>query len=305
MSSRVFIVIVSYNGMKWLPNCLDHTGFYSVIVVDNCSTDQSVEFIEKKYPNIIILKQSENLGFGRANNIGISYALKKGADKVFLLNQDAYLDAGCIEKLCEFQDSHSEYGILSPIHLNGVGSRLDQNFSYYMGYHNNIDFYSDYVLNKEKKRVYEVPFVNAAGWLLSKKCLEMVGGFDPIFFHYGEDENYCQRVRYKNLKIGVLPSVTLRHDRERRVKENKVGTVKRFEDREKELKVKYADITKVYNTELENLMKKRRKFFHLSRIKMKFRDARFYLREYEFLRRIISEIKRSREINSTCQQPYL
>ena len=214
--SEIRIVIVTYNGMKWLAQCLESTKPYPVIVVDNNSSDGTIDYIKSNYPDIILLPQEENLGFGRANNIGISYALNEDTDYVFLLNQDAYLEKDCILKLLESQKNNTEFGILSPIHLNGDGTKLDENFSSYLTYSRNSDFYSDYVLNKKKKEIYEVPFVNAAGWLLSKKLLQEVGGFDPIFFHYGEDDNYCHRVLFHDLKIGIVPNLFLRHDRENR-----------------------------------------------------------------------------------------
>ncbi len=57
-------------------------------------------------------------------------------------------------------------------------------------------------------------FVNAAIWLLSKNCIETVGGFNPCYFHYGEDDNYLERVKYHNLKIGILTTAFAVHDRE-------------------------------------------------------------------------------------------
>ena len=214
--SEIRIVIVTYNGMKWLPKCLESTKPFPVIIVDNNSTDGTVAYIQSNYPDIILLPQEVNLGFGIANNIGISYALNEDADYVFLLNQDSYLVKNCIQQMISLMNNKAEFGILSPIHLNGDGTKLDENFSSYLTYSRNSDFYSDYVLNKKKKEIYEVPFVNAAGWLLSKKLLQEVGGFDPIFFHYGEDDNYCQRANYHGFKIGVIPDSFLLHDRENR-----------------------------------------------------------------------------------------
>lgn len=69
-------------------------------------------------------------------------------------------------------------------------------------------------LNKLKNTIYPIHFINAAGWLLSKKCIETVGGFNPSFFHYGEDENYIQRIKYHNFSVGVLINSKIFHDRE-------------------------------------------------------------------------------------------
>lgn len=189
-NDKVYILIVTYNGMPWLKQCLDSCASYPIIIADNASSDETVCFIETNYPNVTVLKQSNNLGFGQANNIGIRYALDQGAEQVFLLNQDAYLVGSALEVLMEFQKQHPEYGVLSPIHITGDQKKLDKNFSNFMLKEKTGQFYSDFVLGNRLAAVYEVSFVNAAAWLVSKKCLESVGGFDPLFFHYGEDDNY-------------------------------------------------------------------------------------------------------------------
>lgn len=302
---NVWVIIVTYQGMEFLPKCLENLKNHPVIIIDNNSTDGTIEFITTNYPDISLFKNKENLGFGKANNVGLKYALERNADYVFLLNQDAYLDSKVIAELINFHQKNKKFGVLSPVHLNGKGDRLDANFSRFMGYDGNKDFYSDFVLNKDKKEVYEVPFVNAAGWLVSRECLEKVGGFDPMFYHYGEDENYCQRVRFHGFKIGVMPGYFLRHDRENRPVKNTGSKFSRFESNEKDIKIKYANINEDYDDELENLMYKRKKFKKLSYLKFKFKDASFYKREYEYLKELVTDIKQSRRIAKEGNMPYL
>jgi len=298
----IYIIIVTYNGMRWLARCLESTKPYPVIVVDNNSTDGTIDYIKTNHPKIILFEQKKNLGFGQANNIGISYALKEGVDFVFLLNQDAYLLSDCLESLIKAQIANSEYGILSPVHLNGEGNRLDENFSNYLSYSSNNDFYSDYVLNKTKQEIYEVPFVNAAGWLISRNCLESVGGFDPIFFHYGEDDNYCQRVLYHGLKIGVVPNLFLRHDREARD-----GRWNRNspEILARNLKIKFSDINKDNLSNIENSLRNRKKSRMKAYLKLNFKVGNTYQREIKMLEKIIPQIKRSRNLNKQKGAVYL
>jgi GT2 family glycosyltransferase len=306
VKNRTYIIIVTYNGMEWLPKCLLSVNQYPVIIVDNNSTDGTLDFIKSNYPDIIILKQNENLGFGQANNIGISYSLKKGADYVFLLNQDAYLINNCIDLLIDIHNENNEYGILSPIHLNGNGNRLDVNFSHYINYNGNKEFISDYVLNKTKKKIYQVPFVNAAGWLLSRECIEKVGGFDPIFYHYGEDDNYCQRVIYHGFKIGVVPDSWLLHDRENRsAKEIEYGNREYFQSMERQLKLNYANINKTWDSNIENIIRKRRNAWIKTVLKLDFKRASFFKTEYLIYKRLKSEVLRSRKINKLCGSNYL
>ena len=68
-----------------------------------------------------------------------------------------------------------------------------------------------------KDDVYEIKFVNAAAWLISRNCIETVGGFNPLFFLYGEDNDYLTRVKYHKFKVGVYPDANIYHDREDRM----------------------------------------------------------------------------------------
>lgn len=239
----VYIVIVTFNGMPWIERCLKSCNTYPVIVIDNASTDETVSFIESHYPDVVVLKQSQNLGFGQANNKGISYALNYGAEHVFLLNQDAYLVDKTLKTLINFQKENPKYWIVSPIHVTPNQKYLDRQFSYYMSYDKAPTFYSDFVLNNTIKDVYEVPFVNAAAWLLSKNCLLTVGGFDPLFFQYGEDNNYCQRVLFHGGYIGVLPHSKIIHDREnRKPKSLKLFSKAYYEEKLKSFKKQHANV---------------------------------------------------------------
>ncbi|MCR9183586.1 MAG: glycosyltransferase family 2 protein [Flavobacteriaceae bacterium] len=301
------IVIVTYNALPWIDRCLKSTGDYPVVVVDNASIDETLAYIESNYPKVIVLPQQNNLGFGQGNNVGISYALKNGTEQVFLLNQDAYLVDDCLSRLITIQQSNPKYGVLSPIHLNGKGDLLDRNFSHYVRYDSNPYFYSDYVLDKTKQEVYEVPFVNAAGWLISKNCLENVGGFDPLYFHYGEDDHYCQRVHYHGFKIGVVPFTYLKHDREQRdpVKAPKYSKAY-FQKLERSYKIKYADINNPDGLiELENELKKLQKTILKLKLKLRFSTAAQLKRQLHLLQTIKKDIEVSRERNSKIGTHYL
>ncbi len=96
-----WIIIITYNALPWIGKCIESCPNLPIVVVDNGSSDTTVNFIKTNFPSIYLLCQENNLGFGQANNLGISYALKQGADYVFLLNQDTYLQNGCIESLIE------------------------------------------------------------------------------------------------------------------------------------------------------------------------------------------------------------
>lgn len=304
---NLFIVIASYNAKSWICKCLASIHGYPVILVDNNSTDGTVNFVKTHFPSVHVIEQKNNLGFGRANNIGISYALNNGAEFVFLMNQDVYLTEHCLDELVDIQKRNTQFGILSPLHLNGNGDKLDENFSNYISYPANSNLYSDSLLKKPLNEIYEVPFINAAAWLCSRKFLETVGGFDPIFFHYGEDENLCQRVLYHGFKIGVVPTSRILHDRGDNIKKkdfsNSMTTHLRIMERR--WKMKYADVNSENINDFETLKHDRKLAIAKSLLKLKFKSSRFYMQELKLLNRITDQISDSIRTNRKSGPSYL
>lgn len=222
MNVELFVIIVTYKGMQWYKRCFtslrDSTHPVKVVVVDNASNDGTIDYIRENYPEIHLIESKENLGFGRANNIGMRYALDHGCDYVFLLNQDAWVEPDTFEKLINIQLSKPEYGILSPIHLNAEKTRIEKGLINYLDDRRITDkFLFEDLYFERLKEVYETKYVNAAAWLLPKKTLEIVGGFDPVFTHYGEDDNYLHRVLFHKMKIGICPTCVAVHDTEQRI----------------------------------------------------------------------------------------
>ncbi len=301
MNNKIAIIIVTYNGTKWIRECLNSCQGYDVVVVDNNSTDDTVKIIKEEFSDVILIEKDENLGFGKANNLGISYALNNGFDYVFLLNQDAYIIDKCIEDLIEVYNKNKNYGILSPVHLNKAKNQLDRNFANYVT--KNPDFVEDFLLKKTQREVYEVPFVNAAAWFLTKEVLMDVGGFDPIFFHYAEDNNYCQRVIYHNYKIGVVSNSFVIHDREFREKKHNLSTQEKLIIKERDFKKKYANIN--LDLSLEPLLKKLKRRIIKRSLRLDFNAVNTDLIEYKLVDRIKKIIERSRLKNSSKAPHYL
>lgn len=202
---EVYTIIVTFNGQKWIRKCLESLNqsnyITKIIVVDNNSSDQTLSIIAD-FNNIILLKQEQNLGFGKANNIGIQKAIELGAEYIFLLNQDTFIYNDTIKNLITEAEKNPDFGIISPLHLSSDEKKLDSNFATYLS--REIE---------EKNEIKIVDFVNAAAWLLSKQCIEKVGFFEEWFSHYGEDRNYCNRVLFHSFKIGITEKSKIVHDR--------------------------------------------------------------------------------------------
>ena len=217
-SKRCYAIIVTYNGEKWIKDCLTSLLKSSlqpeILIIDNGSSDSTLAII-KSYGTVRLLENDKNLGFGAANNMGLKLAFDEGAEYFFLVNQDVFIEENTVRELIKLMDERPEYGIVSPIHLNGKGDALDTPFEGYMKKECSKTLLNDYA-NNTLKRFYEVPFVNAASWMISRTCLEKIGIFHPLFFHYGEDNNYVSRVLDKAFRIAVLAATKIRHDREQR-----------------------------------------------------------------------------------------
>ena len=230
MKNKVLVIIVTYNGKKWIDRCLgslkESTVPVDVFVVDNGSKDDTVARVRetgRKWFSetsndgsgwwlVDMVESKENLGFGRANNLGLKYAMDNGYEFVYLLNQDAWVESDTIELLLEAFRKNPGYGVLSPVQMTAAGDKMDPQFKLkcqkYLP-----DLKSIF---PSMKAVHPVPFVMAAHWMISRECLEKVGGFSPAFAHYGEDDNFLDRCRWHGMGIGVDIEAKAVHDRENR-----------------------------------------------------------------------------------------
>lgn len=217
--AKISVIIVTYNAMKWAEKCFRSLRQSSVpihcIVIDNGSTDGTQDYIQTHFPEVDFSRSPKNLGFGKANNIGIEKAYKKGADFFYLMNQDAWLYEDSIQKLLDVYEEYpqkAEIGILSPMHIDGSEKLLDIFLDKYIA----INFEKTRLISdlyfQTLKPFYEINFINAAHWLLPKKTIETVGGFNPYFFHYGEDIEYVNRIQFHQKKVVLVPSSKVVHD---------------------------------------------------------------------------------------------
>ncbi len=219
MKNNVVTIIVTYNGASYIQKCIQSVlasdTKTEIIIVDNCSTDQTCEIIYENYPQVKLIRLNKNHGFGYANNIGIKHAFEtEKYSYYFLLNQDTEVFKDSIGKLLKASKSNSDYWILSPIHLSENG-KTDKRFEKYISSNNELKINSN---NPADDKIYEVPFVNAAAWFVKEVCIRKIGGFDfGLFFHYGEDENYCLRVLYNHKRIGIITNTSIIHFRSNEV----------------------------------------------------------------------------------------
>jgi len=217
MNPLVSIIIVNWNSRENLKECLESLfkisyKNYEVIMVDNGSTDDSVKFVEKKFPKVIIVKSKVNLGFAGGNNLGFRESRGK---YILLLNNDTIVPPNFLGKLVDFMKKRSDVGIVQPrilfhrpntdLHhkINSVGSFfLSTGFLYHLDYGK-----KDY----KKNTPYEILSAYGACFLARKSLIDKIGLFDDNYFAYFEETDLSQRVWLSGSKVMVDPSSTIYH----------------------------------------------------------------------------------------------
>jgi len=221
------VIIVNWNTKKLLEDCLrsifkftKDVGF-EIIIVDNGSEDGSQAMVEKKFPQVKLIPNEDNLGFAKANNQGIKIA--KG-EYVLLLNSDTYLIENSFKKLVEKADKCDDLGALGPLLLNedrsiqqsvGFFPNLPQIF-WWMTFIDDLPggiVLKPYHVDHDAfyKNGHEVDWVTGAAFLIPKKVIDKVGFLDEKIFMYGEDFEWCFRIKKAGFKVYFSPFAKIVH----------------------------------------------------------------------------------------------
>lgn len=208
MDPKVSIIILNWNGKEDTIECLESLKYltysnYEIVLVDNGSTDGSVECFKKRYPEIEIIENGENLGFAEGNNVGIWRAIDKGADYILPLNNDTVVDSHFLEELIEVAKSDSRIGIIGPKiyyydsqKINSAGGIM--NWSTGLG--KNIGIGD--IDNGQFDDCVDVECLIGAAILIKTELIREIGGFNKEFFLLLEDTELCIRAKnagYRNM----------------------------------------------------------------------------------------------------------
>lgn len=223
----VSVIIVSWNARDYLTQCLSSLTTEAcrypmdIIVVDNASSDGSADCIESNYPNVHLIRNTENLGFAKANNIGIS--VSKGKYLCFI-NSDVKVLPDCITRLMEYCEEHPEAGMVGPRIIGGDGLlqrscrgfpsvwnmfcralALDSMFKKFKPF-------TGYSLRHwTQNSLRDVDILTGCFWLVRRQALEQVELLDETFFIYGEDMDWCKRFWSKGWRVVFVPSAEAIH----------------------------------------------------------------------------------------------
>lgn len=207
----VFVIVINYNGVKYLKTCLSSLAQqtysnYKIVVFDNASTDNSVEFIQQNFPNIRIIQAGKNFGFAEGNNFAMKFALDQGASYFFLVNNDTEAKMDLVEKLVNSAESDDSLGIVGPsvfalqnkYSIQERGVTIDR-FGYPLAI-KNASLNGDCVF-----------FVSGCAMLIKVELIRKIGLFDKEYFMFVEDLDLCWRAQLAGYKIIVNEKAVIYH----------------------------------------------------------------------------------------------
>lgn len=212
-SINLSIIIVNWNTKDLIKRCIQsiihHTKnlAYEIIVVDNHSDDGSVSAVQDSFPSVILIQNEDNIGFARANNVGMKKAL---GEYLLLFNSDTYIDHNAFSEIIHYMDLHPEVGILSPKivspELIPYPMRLSRRTSLlsFLKIVNLYALYREYLPDISSQPI-EAQVVGGSCMLIRKEVFDSVGYLEEGFFLYNEEDDFCRRALEKGWKIIFNP----------------------------------------------------------------------------------------------------
>lgn len=213
----VAVVILNTNRRKDTLECLASLSGSTypnteIFVLDNASTDGSVDAIQESFPDANIMHLPQNLGYAGNNNYGIEAAMKSGAEWILVLNEDTVLAPECLEQLVRAGESDPRIGFLGPLVMHydepnviqSAGGTMDQ---YWAATHigqNEPDC-------GQYDRVRPVDWISGCAIFGRRQMIEEIGGLDARFFYYWEETEWCVRARRHGWHVAHVPAARLWH----------------------------------------------------------------------------------------------
>lgn len=210
---KIFIIILNWNGKEDTIKCLKSLEEiptpHQVVMVDNGSTDGSVKEISRAFPKIHLIETNKNLGYAEGNNIGIRYALKEGADFIFILNNDTTVTRNILEAFLK-RDIPVQGGKALLMNEPTLIDHLGGNWNTKRG---QFDLIAEKGPEKDWISPLSLDYVCGVALFVKREVFEKVGFFDPRFFLFWEEADWCCRAKREGFAIQVCPEAILYHKR--------------------------------------------------------------------------------------------
>jgi GT2 family glycosyltransferase len=216
---RISVIIVNWNNQTDTLACLAsldqcHYPELEVIVVDNASTDGSVEAIQENYPKVYLVRNQENLGFTGGNNTGMKISFQGKADYAFLLNNDAEIAEDSLEKLVDFMESKPDVWAAAPLIyyysqqnvIWSAGGKIDERRAMTQMLGTDEDDRGQFGTIP-----FPVDFATGCAMMVRRTAVEKFGMLDDRFFMYYEEVEWCTRMKDNGLLIYLVPQAKVLH----------------------------------------------------------------------------------------------
>ena len=217
-NSDIAAIILNYNGFEHTRECLESLQkstckLHSIIVVDGGSTDDSVRKLKQNLYGAELIELTVNGGYSYGNNIGIDHAFRKGAQYVFIINNDIIVDQNCVENLERAVANDKTIGIIGPKVL--YYSKPDTiNYAGMTGCIHKASYKRiglDEKDNGQYKDLVDTLYQDGCAILLSRLCYEKVGAFDEGLWAYSEESDLCMRARSNGFRVCCLQKARVWH----------------------------------------------------------------------------------------------
>jgi Predicted glycosyltransferases len=217
---KVLVSIINWNGSKKTRKCIeslytsDYTN-YDVLVIDNASTDNSLQELKNLYPNLIFIESKTNTGFAGGQNKGINFAIDNSYDYIWILNNDTVMNENTLSILVDHLSNTSLCASVSPILINQTdntiqfcGCAIDQDNFYFEKFKtiDSMDFY-------QKNKADKVCLWGTA-ILVKVSILKEIGGFSENYFAYFEDMEFSMKIIKFGMKNMISPNALIYHEGE-------------------------------------------------------------------------------------------
>jgi GT2 family glycosyltransferase len=220
-------IIVSWNTRDYLLRCLQTikqdvgSSTAEIIVVDNASSDDSVSAVRSHFPDVVVVQSEKNLGFAKANNVGLHLARGK---YICLVNSDVEVLQGCIPRMLEYMQEHPEIGVLGPRVLNedlSIQQSCKKAPSIWTAFCRTCgldslfpdsDFFaSEMLVVRSLDRIRPVDILSGCFWMVRAEAIQEVGKLDEAFFIYSEDKDWCMRFWKAGWRVIYFPEARAIH----------------------------------------------------------------------------------------------
>ena len=214
---RVVVVILTYNSQASIGACLaslaanDYTNF-EIVVVDNASVDRTVDIVRAHPSAATLIPNQRNLGYAQGNNVGMRAAMARGAEYIFVLNDDVIVASDLISQMVAAAQAHPNAALLGPLvyHfadpqiIQSAGGAMTPRWEFLHRGQNQID-------QGQFNSIEPVAWLTGCAILARRAALEKIGLFDSDFFMYWEDVDWCLRARQAGFEILFVPQAKLWH----------------------------------------------------------------------------------------------